>query len=154
MKKCKTHLLDAIVYNSIWEKNSGQLCCPQTPCQLNKFERFLWFLSSYLTPYQGQLPEIWASDAMHCQKKRHSWAITCRISLWHSCPSETLRLLKWRISEMMSRTNLPISTFNTLKWYFGHHTVWYLHCRTAYANPLNCFTEYPLLILRAPQPTS
>lgn len=100
-----------------------QVCCRQGSCQHNKFELFLWFLTSYLTPCHGQLPENWASDAINCQKKRHSWAITCRISLWHSCPSETLRLLKWRISEMMSRTDLPISTFNTLKWYFGHHSM-------------------------------
>ena len=149
IKKRKTHLLDAIVYNFISEKSSGQLWCSQSPCQLNKFELFIWFLNSYLTLHQGQLPENWASDAMNCQKKRHTWAITCRISLWHSWPSETLRLLKWRISEMMSRTDLPISPFNILRRYFGHHTTWYLHCHTACANPLNCFTEYLLLMFRA-----
>ena len=29
-----------------------------------------------------------------------------------------------------------------------YHTTWYLHCCTTYANPLNCFTEHPLLMFR------
>ena len=50
---------------------------------------------------------------------------------------------------MISRTDFPMSPFNTRNRYFGHQTICYLHIHTACANLLNCFIEYLLWIFRA-----
>jgi len=47
----------------------------------------------------------------------------------------------------ISRTDFPISPFNILNLYFGHHTMWNLHSHTACANLLKSFISYLLLII-------
>jgi len=67
-----------------------------------------------------------------------SWMLPSKISICfhsHNC-------------RMISRTDLPISPFIIRNRYFGHQTIWYLHCHTACANLLNCFIEYLLWIFR------
>ena len=50
---------------------------------------------------------------------------------------------------IISRTDSPTSPFRILNRYFGHQTIWYLHCQMACANLLKSFIEYLLLMFRA-----
>ena len=67
-----------------------------------------------------------------------TWMFPSRMSIFlhsHNC----LRI---------SLKDRPSSPSRMRKRYFGHQIIWYLHCHTACANLLNCFTEYLPLPLR------
>jgi len=70
--------------------------------------------------------------------------------IWSSCtfPSNISTFFHSQSCLRMSRIDFPTSPCNILNRYFGHQTIWYLHCQTACANLLKSFTEYLLLMFR------
>jgi len=68
-------------------------------------------------------------------------------SAW-TLPSNISTFLYSHNCLMISRTDFPTSPFKILKRYFGHQTIWYLHCQTACANLFKSFIEYLLLMFR------
>ena len=67
-----------------------------------------------------------------------SWILPSKISnFFHSHSCHTI-----------SRTESATLPFSILKRYFGHHTIWYLHCHNACANFLYSLIEYLLLPIR------
>jgi len=70
--------------------------------------------------------------------------------MWSICtfPSKISILLHVHNCRMISLIDFPTSPLSIRNRYFGHQTIWYLHCHTACDNFLNCFTEYLLLIFR------
>ena len=52
--------------------------------------------------------------------------------IWSFCtlPSNISIFFHSHNSLIISRTDLPTSPFKTVKRYFGHHTMWYLHFQT------------------------
>jgi len=63
-------------------------------------------------------------------------------------PSKISIFLHSHSCRMISLIDFPTLPLSIRNRYFGHQTIWYLHCHTACDNFLNCFTEYLLLIFR------
>jgi len=53
---------------------------------------------------------------------------------------------------MISRTDIPTSPCKIRNRYFGHHTTWYLHSHTAWANLLKSRITYLLSMSRVTRP--
>ena len=70
--------------------------------------------------------------------------------MWSICtlPSKISIFLHSHNCLMIFLIDFPTSPLSIRNRYFGHQTIWYLHCQTACDNFLNWFIEYLLLIFR------
>jgi len=90
-------------------------------------------LFPFRNPTTSDIEYLGGIDKTRCMWS--SWTFPSKISSFfhsHSC-------------QIISFTESATFPFSILKRYFGHQTMWYLHCHNACANFLYSLTEYLLL---------